>query len=115
MRYQRSYAFVFAHPDWPINLLAGSACMLLPVVGWALFIGYLVEVLDHLQQHPDEQYPAFDIDRIGHYLTRGLLPTLAHTVALLPVLALLAVGVGALVFTGAANTGPSTTGKVVAA
>jgi Protein of unknown function (DUF4013) len=115
MRYQRSYAFVFAHPDWAVNLLAGSACMLLPVVGWALFIGYLVDVLDHLHEHPDEQYPAFDIDQIGHYLARGLLPALAHMVALLPVLALLAVVAGAMLLTGSAHAGPTTTGKVVAA
>jgi len=57
MRYQRSYGFVFQSPDWAINLLAGSACVLLPVVGWALFIGYLVEVADSIRQQPDEPYP----------------------------------------------------------
>jgi hypothetical protein len=115
MRYQRSYGFVFGHPDWAVNLLAGSACMLLPVVGWALFIGYLVDVLDHLENHSDEQYPAFDIDQIGHYLARGVLPGLAHLVAALPVLGLLAVGVGAVLLTGPAHAGPNTTGKLVAA
>ena len=114
MRYQRSYGYVFSHPDWAVNLLAGSACILLPVVGWALFIGYLVEVFDHLRQHSDEQYPTFDIDRIGHYLARGVLPTVAHMIALMPVLVLLAIAVGALTLTGAPNAGPSPTGKVLA-
>lgn len=115
MQYQRSYGYVFAHPDWAVNLLAGSACMLLPVVGWAMFIGYLADVLEHLQDHPDEPYPSFDIDQIGHYLTRGLLPGLAHLVAALPVFALLAVGVGSVLLTGPAHAGPTTTGKVLAA
>src|SRR5580698_10350767 len=97
MRYQRSYGFVFAHPDW------------------AMFIGYLVDVLDHIEQHSDEPYPAFDIDQIGRYLTRGLLPTVAHMVAALPVLILLAIGAGAMLLTGPANAGPTTTGKAVAA
>jgi hypothetical protein len=87
----------------------------LPIVGWAMFIGYLVDVLESIRQQSDKNYPTFDIDRIGHYLSRGIMPVLAHLAALLPVVLLFAGALGALLLTGGPQTGPSTAGKLVAA
>jgi hypothetical protein len=114
MRYQRSYGFVFQNANWPLNVLAGSACLLLPVIGWALFIGYLVDLVENLQQRPDGDGPVFDIDRVGHYLARGFLPALMQFVVFAPVLILGALAVGATVLGGDPSKGPGTFAKLLA-
>src|SRR5690348_1752019 len=48
MRYWQSYRFVFNHPNWSSNLLLASVCLLIPVVGQIVLIGYLFEVIDVL-------------------------------------------------------------------
>jgi len=86
MRYQRSFTFLFQSHHWPSDLLAGACCIVIPLVGWVLLIGYLIEVSASLLEHSDEDYPAFELDRVGDYLDRGLRPGLAQLVALLPII-----------------------------
>jgi len=114
MRYQRSFGYLFASPDWAVNLLAGSACVLLPLVGWALLVGYLLDVIDALRQQPEEPYPGFDIDKIGHYLTRGAVPMLVQLGALLIPVMLLGITVLTVALSGGASAGPSPTVKLFA-
>ncbi len=48
MRYWQSYRFVFNNPNWLTNLLLASVCLLIPIVGQIVLIGYLFEVIDSL-------------------------------------------------------------------
>jgi hypothetical protein len=113
MHYQRAYQFVFQNPQWPLNLVVGSACLVLPVVGWGMFLGYLLEVMDNLRQS-DRDYPSFDIDRVGHYLTRGLVPTLVQLVLFAPVFLLAGIGVVALATSSEPGRGPSHAARLLA-
>src|SRR5262249_45055231 len=44
------------------------------------------EVIDGLHQRPDDDYPAFDLERVGEYVTRGFRPALLQLICLLPVM-----------------------------
>ena len=48
MRYLQSYSFVFGSCNWTTNLLLASVCVLIPVIGPLILIGYLFEVIDVL-------------------------------------------------------------------
>src|SRR5208283_4544796 len=88
MRYQRSYRYVFSSPQWMTNLVAGTACVLVPLVGWSAFLGYAVELVDTLHHRKDSEYPSFDVNRLGQYMVRGLGPMIVLLLGLLPVLLL---------------------------
>lgn len=92
MRYQRSYLFIFQSPQWSVTVLSGGICLLIPLVGWTVFLGYVLDLLEAMQEHGDQDYPAFDINRVGHYMTRGLWPIIAQLFALFPVIVLASLG-----------------------
>ena len=48
MRYMQSYSFLFGNRNWTTNLLLASLCVLMPVIGPIILIGYLFEVIDVL-------------------------------------------------------------------
>src|SRR6516225_3384550 len=48
MRYLQSYSFLFGSRNWVNNLLLASLCVLIPVIGPIILIGYLFEVIDVL-------------------------------------------------------------------
>lgn len=48
MRYMQAYSFLFGSRNWTTNLLLASVCVLIPVIGPILLIGYLFEVIDVL-------------------------------------------------------------------
>src|SRR5262249_43576684 len=93
MRYQRSYLFVFEQPRWAQNILYTGLCALVPLVGWALLVGYLTELLEAMHERPEEPYPDFAPNRVAEYLTRGLGPFVIHSLVLLPLMLLVAVAV----------------------
>jgi hypothetical protein len=86
MQYQRSYLSFFQSPHWAVTLLVGSGCVLIPVIGWAVLVGYLLEVLDQGRNADNE--PVFDLERVGDYLVRGFGPTMLQVLVLLPPLLL---------------------------
>jgi hypothetical protein len=112
MRYLQSYRFIFASPNWTMNVvwatLAALSTQVIPVVGQFVLIGYLFEVIDHFHYYHHRadaegeanHYPDFNANRIMDYLMRGVWPGLASIVVMLPV-ALLA---GALWFVGVIGT-----------
>jgi hypothetical protein len=74
MRYWRAYGFVFDHPKWAMNLLCGAVCMLIPVAGHMVFMGWMFEVIESFHRRGTEKYPPFEFGRFTHYLMRGLWP-----------------------------------------
>jgi hypothetical protein len=116
MRYQRSYLFFFQSPHWAINLLAGSGCVLVPLVGWALFAGYLLEQIETRLKRSDKDYPAFDLERVGDYLARGMRPVLVQLLVMLPLLVGVALALWAGMTAGKPPAkGPSMLAKTLAA
>jgi len=71
MRYWRSITSFFDHPKWGMSLLCMTVCVLIPIVGPLVIIGYLAGVIARQtsgDQGPDE---AFDFGRFGDYLSQG--------------------------------------------
>jgi hypothetical protein len=77
----RSLQFITDRKYWLSNVLLGGVCMLVPVVGPIVFTGYLFEVIDALLRDPGHRdYPDFDFNRLGDYLSRGVWPFLMQLV-----------------------------------
>ncbi|MCX7700695.1 MAG: DUF4013 domain-containing protein [Gemmataceae bacterium] len=73
MRYLDSLRFLFGTPNWLTNLLLMTLCLIIPVVGPIVLIGYLLEVFDSARSKPEPSgYPDFDFNRFVPYLTRGI-------------------------------------------
>lgn len=113
MRYQRSYLIFFQHSDWPLTLIAGSACMLVPVFGWGLLLGYIFETLDAPQQ-PDQSLPALDANRLSGYFRRGLPAALLHAAFWLPLFLLIVLVTGTLLYAGGPGRSPGVGAKLLA-
>ncbi|OAI40503.1 hypothetical protein AYO40_00805 [Planctomycetaceae bacterium SCGC AG-212-D15] len=113
MQYFAAYRFIFWNPKWLIIILIGCLCMLIPVVGIIVFIGYLFEIIEFFHRRCEEEkvptvqpaddaiqtgrgpmtddareaaYPDFDVNRLSDYLMRGLWPVLVNVVASLLIL-----------------------------
>ncbi|MCS6849758.1 MAG: hypothetical protein NZ700_01145 [Gemmataceae bacterium] len=84
MRYLRSYLFFFDHPYWFANLLLGSLCQLIPVVGFVALLGQGVDLLEDRCRRGRGSYQSFDIERFPAYLRRGLWPFVRLLVIYLP-------------------------------
>jgi hypothetical protein len=92
MRYWNAYRFAFAHPNKWNNLLMGGVCMLIPLVGPLVLIGFLCDALAPRPiddgtgrllpppRPPHLPYPDFKFDRFMEYLERGLWPFLVSLV-----------------------------------
>ncbi|OGQ84586.1 MAG: hypothetical protein A2289_14835 [Deltaproteobacteria bacterium RIFOXYA12_FULL_58_15] len=73
-----------------MQLLLGSVCALIPLLGPIVYVGYLTEVIVAQHRHGEETYPVFDFDNFSRYLKRGIWPFLVQLVVglfALPVLA----------------------------
>jgi hypothetical protein len=106
MHYWQSYRFVFTSPKGGTNWLLASVCMIIPMVGGIVVIGYLFEVIDSLlwrhgrgsksldpasgelvmdalparQDLQAAPYPDFNFNRFTEYLTRGIWPFLVYLI-----------------------------------
>ena len=74
MEYMRSYTHVFERDDWFVNLLLGSLCFFIPVIGHLVFMGYQYQVLEGFIRRPSEKIPKFDFNQFTEMLTRGVYP-----------------------------------------
>src|SRR5262245_35056837 len=75
MKYWRSYLFLFDNPKWLVNMLLGAVCLIIPVLGGIVFMGYGYEAVEMMHRRgKDDQYPDFDFNRFVKYLVRGCLP-----------------------------------------
>src|SRR5260370_36545070 len=85
MKYIYSYRFVFESANWLMNLLAAAVCMVVPVVGPMVLLGYTFEIIETLHRKKGAPYPDFDFNQLMKYLTRGVWPFLAGLVIFLPI------------------------------
>src|SRR4051812_3831195 len=92
MRFRASYTYLFGNPNKWMNLLLAAVCVLIPIVGIMVLIGWLIEVLVPrlAEEWPGwagpANYPDFDFNRFVPYLTRGLWPFVVAFVASLVVI-----------------------------
>jgi hypothetical protein len=114
MRYQRSYLIFFQHPDWPLTLIAGAACMLVPAFGWGVLLGWLFEVAEQQRGQPADDFPAFDVNRLVVYLRRGLAAALLHAAVWLPLFLLFTLVLGSSLYAGNPPRSPGVGAKLLA-
>ncbi|MEE8409812.1 MAG: DUF4013 domain-containing protein [Myxococcota bacterium] len=93
MQHMESISSYFRHPKWGMQLLLGSVCMLIPLVGMIAMLGYTIEVFVAQHRGAGDHYAEFDFNRFGPYLGLGIWPILAGLIVMLCALPL-----GALVF-----------------
>src|SRR4051812_34948383 len=96
MNYIASISDFFKSPHWLMNLLLGGVCVLIPIVGPIVLLGWLITGFWARQNQAFETFPPFDFSHFGKYLERGLWPflvTLVASFAFVPVVWILAIPV----------------------
>jgi hypothetical protein len=77
MQYLKPFSFFISRPGSTTNLLSAAVCILIPIIGPIVLLGYRAEVAEDLDRDPDlEDYPDFQFDRFGDYLGLGFYPFL---------------------------------------
>lgn len=76
MNYTASITDFFKSPNWMMNMLLGGVCVLIPIVGPMVVLGWLITGFWARQDGNFETFPAFDFSNFGKYLERGLWPFL---------------------------------------
>ncbi len=73
----RSVKYILENPKWWVVILIGLLCILVPIVGTIVFMGYLATSL--MQHHKTKKDPLidFDFNLLGDYLKTGIWPFLA--------------------------------------
>jgi uncharacterized protein DUF4013 len=80
LRYLESFQYIFAHPEWVMNVVLAAVCALIPVIGGIVVTGYAYEITESLHRFPGQLYPKFDFGRFSQYLMRGVWPFLVGIV-----------------------------------
>jgi uncharacterized protein DUF4013 len=76
VNYTASVSDFFKSPKWMMNLLLGGVCVLIPIVGPMVVLGWLITGFWARQDENFETFPDFDFSNFGKYLERGLWPFL---------------------------------------
>lgn len=76
MNYTDSITDFFKSPKWMMNLLLGGVCVLIPIVGPMVVLGWLITGFWARQDENFATFPDFDFSHFGKYLERGLWPFL---------------------------------------
>jgi hypothetical protein len=76
VNYTASVSDFFRSPKWMMNLLLGGVCVLIPIVGQMVLLGWLITGFWARQDERSETFPDFDLSQFGKYLERGLWPFL---------------------------------------
>ena len=76
MNYTDSISDFFKSPKWMMNLLLGGVCVLIPIIGPMVIVGWLITGFWARQDENFETFPEFDFSHFGKYLERGLWPFL---------------------------------------
>jgi hypothetical protein len=91
MQYIKPFTyFVSKKPGGWTNLLYGAVCVLIPIVGPIVLLGYRAEIAEDLDRDPKlEEYPNFDFNRFVDYLSRGIWPFLMQLIVTAGVMVLM--------------------------
>jgi MFS family permease len=81
VNYTESVSDFFKSPKWMMNLLLGGVCVLIPIIGPIVVLGWLITGFWARQDERFETFPDFDFSHFGKYLERGLWPFLVTFVA----------------------------------
>jgi hypothetical protein len=76
VNYTASVSDFFKSPKWMMNLLLGGVCVLIPIVGPMVVLGWLITGFWARRDENFETFPDFDFSHFGKYLERGLWPFL---------------------------------------
>lgn len=76
MNYTASFSDFFRSPKWMMNLLLGGVCVLIPIVGPIVVLGWLITGFWARQDESFDTFPDFDFSNFGKYLERGVWPFL---------------------------------------
>jgi len=76
VNYTDSITDFFKSPKWMMNLLLGGVCVLIPIVGPMVVLGWLITGFWARQDENFATFPDFDFSHFGKYLERGLWPFL---------------------------------------
>jgi Protein of unknown function (DUF4013) len=83
VNYSASVTDFFKSPNWLMNLLLGGICLLIPIVGPMVVLGWLITGFWARQQEGFVTFPDFDFSHFGKYLERGLWPFLVFLVVIM--------------------------------
>jgi len=81
VNYTASVTDFFKSRKWFTNLLFGGICLLIPLVGPMVVLGWLITGFWARPEEDFEPFPDFDFSNFGKYLERGLWPFLVAFVA----------------------------------
>ncbi len=81
MNYSAAITDFFRNPKWLPNLLLGALCILIPIVGPMVLVGWHASALFGKREPVDfDRYPPFDFSDFGKHLNRGLWPVVVNMV-----------------------------------
>jgi hypothetical protein len=80
LEYMRAFNFLFDHPSWMTILLMAGVCVLIPLIGQIVLIGYQFVLIEALLRGDGRTFPEFDFGQFTNYLMRGLWPWLAQLI-----------------------------------
>lgn len=103
MAYMEAFSSFFKVPQWGKNMAFMALCMLIPIIGPLVLIGYLVTHFVRQHYNGDEDLAEFTFDRFGDYLGRGLWPFLMGLIIMVCFIPIYALYFGAIAV--AANVG----------
>ncbi|MFN3151203.1 DUF4013 domain-containing protein [Bremerella sp.] len=93
--YMETVGDVFNNPNWFVNILLAGIAIIIPIIGGMVALGYIAEIIGARAYGRMKNYPDFDFNRFGEYLTRGFwmfLVTFVTSLCLMP-LSMLAGGI----------------------
>lgn len=82
MNFGLSFSYIFEDPDWFKKLLLPGLCMLIPVVGWMVAVGWALKATKNVMDGVENPLPDLDF---GNDILRGLFAFLISFVYSLPV------------------------------
>jgi Protein of unknown function (DUF4013) len=111
MNYSASVTDFFKSPKWMMNMLLAGLCLLIPLVGPIVVMGWLITGFWGRDDKKPETFPAFNFEEFGKYLERGLWPFLVVLVSsflLVPIMFILMIPI---MFLGGLLAGHQGTGS----
>ncbi len=104
MDFGKAFSFVFEDDNWIVKLLIGGVLMLVPILGWFVVLGWMLEIGRRVVNGEADVLPAWD--DFGAFLIRGVKGAVVTFVYYLPTLILMGCAQG-LMFLGGGQGGDS--------